>query len=99
VGIKPNREVDAVLQTAMSSTVHIGRPPPVSPEVRARLENDDLGSTIVGVTVSFTVLALTAVLLRFYTRVRLIKNFGAEDWLMLVSMVRIRESHNEICTE
>jgi len=74
---------------AMSSSIHAARPPPLSPEDRVRLSKDDLGPTILGVTVAFTSIAFIAVSLRCYSRIRLIKIFGVEDWFMVISMVRI----------
>ena len=64
-----------------------GAPPKISPEQRLILLQDDLGPTVIGVTVSFTTVALIIVVLRVWTRTRMVKIFGLEDYMMVAAMV------------
>lgn len=51
------------------------------------LKSDDKGGTMMGVMWSLTVLALLIVVTRLYTRQRLLRNLGLDDWLIVASMV------------
>lgn len=64
-----------------------GAPPKISPEQRLILLQDDLGPTVIGVTVSFTTVALIIVVLRVWTRTRMVKIFGLEDYMMVAAMI------------
>lgn len=44
------------------------------------------------VTVTFLVLAWLTVSLRVFVRARIVKAFGLDDWLMIVSLVRTAET-------
>jgi len=45
---------------------------------------------LLGVTVSFHILAWIMVILRVYTRIVLVKSFGKDDALMVMGLVRFR---------
>lgn len=64
-----------------------GAPPKISPEQRLILLQDDLGPTVIGVTTAFTSTALIIAVLRVWTRTRLVKIFGLEDWMMVAAIV------------
>lgn len=61
-------------------------PPPVNPNDLGR------GPMIVGLTWTFTILAMTAVALRIYVRKTVTKALGWDDWIMLVAVVCIQQS-------
>lgn len=42
---------------------------------------------ILVVTAVFLGISQVTVLLRFYVRIRIVRSFGADDWIMLVAMV------------
>ena len=46
------------------------------------------GPQLLGVNIFFLIIALTACLLRMYTRLFMVKAFGVDDGLMLLSTVR-----------
>ena len=68
----------------------------ISSEERARLEKDNKGPTTIAVCVVFTVLALISVALRLFTRVKLIRHVGAEDYCIIVSMVSVYQSSHHL---
>ena len=49
----------------------------------------DKGPMILGITWMETGLAVIAVAIRFFARARITKNVGAEDWTMLLAVVRL----------
>ena len=57
--------------------------PPVGQDTSSRHVN------VIVVWVIWTTLAVTIVGLRFYTRRLIVRVFGIEDWLILISVVRI----------
>lgn len=56
-------------------------PPPIHPEDLGR------GPLVMGVTWSFSGLALIAVGVRFWVRIAVTKQLKIEDWLMLLAVV------------
>lgn len=50
------------------------------------------GAQVTGVVVASLCLSWTAVIARFYVRIRLQRMFGAEDWLTAASMVGTHNS-------
>lgn len=66
----------------MSSTAAF--PPPKNPNDLGR------GPMVMGLTWTFTSLAITTTLLRLYVRKRMGPCLAIEDWLMFVAMVRPR---------
>jgi hypothetical protein len=55
--------------------------PPVNPDDLGR------GPMIMGITWTFTILAMMAVCLRFYLRLKISKLYLMEDWFMLAAVV------------
>lgn len=55
----------------------------------AATNTPDRGPEIVAVDIVFCALAVLVVLLRCFTRARLVKAFGLDDWLMIVAAVSI----------
>jgi hypothetical protein len=53
------------------------------------VSNDSHGKSIMGITGFFTAFACTAVIFRMYMRIFMLKMVGADDYVMLVAMVRI----------
>lgn len=47
------------------------------------------GPQLLGVNIFFLIIALLACLLRMYTRLFMVKAFGTDDGLMLLSTVRV----------
>lgn len=45
------------------------------------------GTRALAASIIFTSLAVIAVLARVYTRVKLIKRFGANDWMIIIALV------------
>ena len=66
----------------MSGNQSLG--PPLDPS----LSSQNLGPTVVACAVTTTLLAGAAVAARFYTRGRILRVLGTEDWLILTSFVR-----------
>jgi len=50
----------------------------------------DRGARIAGVTIALYVLSVVAVSVRCYVRVSLIRSFGYDDWLMVITLVRLK---------
>ncbi|KAI2482107.1 hypothetical protein Ptr902_06488 [Pyrenophora tritici-repentis] len=61
-------------------------PPQISPEVLAALAKDDRGPTTIGLVLSFTILAFVCVSLRFFARIKYVRQVGSEDYLMALAM-------------
>jgi hypothetical protein len=59
----------------------------IPPEQLAMLAHEDQGPKVIGLVVTFTVLALASVLLRFFARVRFTRHVGWEDYFIALSMV------------
>ena len=47
------------------------------------------GPELLGVDIAFLATALIANILRCYVRMRMVKGFGADDWLMAFATVRL----------
>jgi hypothetical protein len=62
-------------------------PPQLPPEQLAVLANEDQGPKVLGIVISFTVLALFCVFLRFFTRLKFTQFLGWEDYFIAFSMV------------
>jgi hypothetical protein len=63
--------------------------PQIPPEVVAALAKDNRSPQIIGLVAGFTGLGLVCVLLRFFTRIKLVRIVGMEDYFMVVSMVSV----------
>jgi spore maturation protein SpmB len=50
------------------------------------------GPELLGVNVAFIATAITAYLLRCFVRVKMVKAFGFDDWLMGLALVRTEYS-------
>jgi hypothetical protein len=50
-------------------------------------DGDDRGPGLIAAAVLLFTLAATTVALRFYTRLRIVRVFGPEDWTILVALV------------
>jgi hypothetical protein len=61
--------------------------------------NEDNGAALVGTAVSFLVLTYISVALRTYVRGFLTKGFQADDWLMLLALVRAHCSSAVCCCD
>jgi hypothetical protein len=61
--------------------------PPIPPEQLAALAKEDQGPKVLGIVISFTVLALICVSLRFFARIKFTKLVGWEDYFIALSMV------------
>ncbi|CAN8106401.1 unnamed protein product [Discula destructiva] len=59
----------------------------IAKDSRADLPDENKGPAIVAVSVSLTAAAFLIVCLRVWCRVRLLKSFGADDWVMIGTMV------------
>jgi len=59
----------------------------IPPEQLAILAKESQGPKIVGVVVAFTTFAAICVALRFFSRIRLTRSVGWEDYCIAVSMV------------
>ncbi|CAK4030963.1 hypothetical protein DOTSEDRAFT_174493 [Lecanosticta acicola] len=64
----------------------LNSPPPVTVHLGA----GDVGWRALGPAIAFGVLATTVVALRWYTRCNLVRNIGLDDWVILLSLVGIR---------
>jgi hypothetical protein len=64
-------------------------PPQLPPEQLAILAGEDLGPQVLGVVITFTLLALICVCLRFFARLKFTKLVGWEDYFIACSMVRM----------
>jgi hypothetical protein len=62
--------------------------PQLPPQVVAALAQDNLGPKTLALVYSFTFLALISVALRFFSRIKLTKIVGWEDYFIGISMVR-----------
>lgn len=56
--------------------------------VTAENINDDKGPKILAVLWTLTALTTMMVMARIFIRVRMLKNFGIDDYLIVISMVR-----------
>jgi hypothetical protein len=61
--------------------------PEVPPEVIAALAKENRSPVIIGLVAGFTGLAFVCVLLRFFSRAKLVGIVGLEDYFIAVSMV------------
>jgi hypothetical protein len=61
--------------------------PQVSPEVIAAMAKDNQSPLIIGIVASFTAVAFVCVLLRFFSRIKLVGIVGMEDYFIVISMV------------
>lgn len=61
----------------------------LSPEQVSKLRHEDRGPLSIRVVVVFTVIAFICVSLRFFTRLKFVRNVGLEDYLIAVSMVSL----------
>lgn len=59
----------------------------MNPEQLAALQKQNIGHVSTAVVISFTILSLLCVVLRFYTRLSLLRKVGVEDYFIAVSMV------------
>ncbi|KAF2737808.1 hypothetical protein EJ04DRAFT_590519 [Polyplosphaeria fusca] len=62
-------------------------PPPIPPEVLEQMAKEDRGPTMLAISYLFTTLALISVVLRFITRIAIVRHIGIEDVFMGVAMV------------
>lgn len=67
-------------------------PPPVNPDDLGR------GPLIVGLTWTFASLAVIAVVLRFYVRIKLTSGPALDDWLMGVALVSASTKYTHLKT-
>ena len=51
-------------------------------------EDEDRGPLFLGIFSTGTVVAILVTLLRFWVRVRIVRKIGADDWIMLSSLVK-----------
>ena len=63
---------------------------------RDRSYEDD-GSVLLGATMAVTITALVTIVLRFYVRIRMIRNMGWDDYSMAVAMVLVRPATSVPC--
>jgi hypothetical protein len=63
-------------------------PPQIPPDQLAILAKEDQGPKILGIVISFTLLALICVFLRFFARLKFTRLLGWEDYFIAISMVR-----------
>jgi hypothetical protein len=52
-------------------------------------QGGDLGGSVIAASVVTFVLTAAIVALRFYTRIKIVRVLGAEDWTILVALVRL----------
>lgn len=62
--------------------------PQVPPEVVAALAKDNRSPQIIAIVSAFTGLGFVCVVLRFWSRIKLLHIVGMEDYLIVLSMVR-----------
>jgi hypothetical protein len=67
--------------------------PPVPPEVIAAMAKDNQSPLIIGIVSAFTALAFVCVLLRFFSRIKLVGIVGMEDYFIALSMVSAQSCH------
>lgn len=68
------------------------QPPPPPPNGGKPQEITEAAKVCIAVTTILGVVAIIAVAMRFYTRIRVQRiKLGADDWVMLVAMVSPRE--------
>lgn len=60
----------------------------IPPEVIAALAKDNRSPLIIGICAGATALGFIFVLLRFFSRIKLVGLVGLEDYIIAVSMVR-----------
>jgi hypothetical protein len=59
----------------------------IPPAQLAALAKEDQGPKVLGIVISFTVLALICVALRFFARIKFTRLVGWEDYFIALSMV------------
>jgi hypothetical protein len=64
--------------------------PQVPPEVIGALAKENRSPVIIGVCIGATVLGFVCVLLRFFSRIKLVGIVGLEDYFIALSMVRMK---------
>lgn len=69
--------------------MHLARQEATFPDFGPPPSNESQGRMILGVSGFFTAFACMAVLLRIYVRVFMLKTMGADDYVMIVAMVRL----------
>lgn len=57
------------------------------------LDHSDTGPNIIAAAFTTWTIALVFVLLRFYTRSRLVKALGLTDWFVALALVRVFPPH------
>jgi hypothetical protein len=63
--------------------------PQVPPEVVDGLAKENRSPIIIGIVAAFTGLGFVCVLLRFFSRVKLVGIVGLEDYIIAISMVNV----------
>lgn len=61
----------------------------LSPAQLAALKAQNKNAVTLGLVITFTVLSLICIILRFITRIKFINNVGLEDYFIAVAMVSI----------
>lgn len=77
------------MQPHLRIYVNMDERPQLPPQVVAALAQDNLGPKTLALVYSFTFLALISVALRFFSRIKLTKIVGWEDYFIGISMVRL----------
>jgi hypothetical protein len=65
----------------------------IPPEQLAILAREDQGPRVIGLVVTFTVLAFICVLLRFFARIKFTRLLGWEDFFIALSMVLLKQTY------
>ena len=55
--------------------------------------SENRGPDTYAIFITFTIIAGIVVILRFFTRLRIVKNVGCEDWMILIALVSFSFSH------
>ena len=58
-----------------------------------RVSNEDQGPVILGATLTVTIAALITMATRLYVRIRMIRNMGWDDYVMISAMVLVCHTH------
>jgi hypothetical protein len=71
----------------LTASITMSAYPQIPPEVVAALAKEDRSPLIIGIVAGFTGVAFACVLLRFYSRAKLVGLLGPEDYFIAISMV------------
>jgi hypothetical protein len=64
-------------------------------QVGQGVPDEDQGPVILGATLTVTAAALITMLTRLYVRIRMIRNVGWDDYVMITATILVRRGHTQ----